>query len=68
LRVLSVATVAQMLGLTRAMIRKAIRKGTLRAINIAAPGERPIYVVEPEEVERYRREHLGRVGRRRARR
>jgi hypothetical protein len=50
------------------MIRKAIRKGTLRAINIAAPGERPIYVVEPEEVERYRKEHLGRVGRPKTRR
>lgn len=57
-RTLTISEAAQQLGLAPATLRVQIRKGRLEAAKIG-----PIYVVQRSELERYRRESLGKIGR-----
>jgi excisionase family DNA binding protein len=63
---LTVPEVAVALGVSKTAVRKAIARGTMKATVIVG-GPRGsgtlngYYDVEPAEVERYRREHLGRT-------
>lgn len=53
----SLAEAAEQLGLTVHALRRAADRGVLRTERIG-----PLRVVTAEEVERYRREHKGKVG------
>lgn len=55
---LTIAQAAESLGLSPATLRAQVRKGRLQVTKLG-----PINVVKPSEVERYRRESLGRTGR-----
>jgi hypothetical protein len=67
-KVVSVRQAAQMLGITASGVRLAIAEGRLSGRNLAPPGSlRPTWTVPVAEIERYKREHLGRVGRPRKR-
>lgn len=63
---MQVPEVAASLGVSKTAVRKAIKRGTMKA-TVVLGGPRGggtlygYYEVEPEEVERYRREHLGRT-------
>lgn len=63
---MEVEQVATSLGMSKGAVRKAIARGTMKATVIVG-GPRGggtlygYYVVAPEEVERYRNEHQGRV-------
>lgn len=57
-KLLSLAQAAQLLGVSADVVRKAATRGTLQVEWIGRQR-----VVTPEEVERYRAEHLGRRGR-----
>jgi excisionase family DNA binding protein len=63
---LTVPEVAAALGCSKGAVRKAIKRGTMKA-TVVIGGPRGggtlhgYYEVTPEEVERYRREHLGRT-------
>ena len=48
---------AELLGLDPSTLRRQAEKRVLRARKVG-----PIWTVTPHEVERYRREHLGRIG------
>ena len=54
---MTIAEAAERLGLDPSTLRRQAEKGVLRASRLG-----PIWVVTPREVERYRREHLGRIG------
>jgi hypothetical protein len=56
---LSVAAAARELGITPDALRGAIMRGTLRPVRIDGRTN----MLERAEVERYRREHLGKRGR-----
>ncbi len=62
-RYLTLAQAARILGLNRGTLSNQVRAGKLRAINVSPPGVRAVYLVPVEEIERYRKEHLGRRGR-----
>ena len=55
----TVAEAAQELGIRPSGVRMAITYGTLRPVRI----DRRTIMIERAEVERYRREHLGKRGR-----
>lgn len=55
---ITVSEAAQTLGVSVVTIRQQIRRGTIRAVRLGRE-----YLIEPSEVERYRRLHLGRRGR-----
>ena len=57
---LTVKRAAEDLGLSPVSIRRAVMRGTLEVV----PLDGRTYLVSREEVERYRREHLGRRGKR----
>jgi hypothetical protein len=50
------------LGITHSAVRKALDRGIL-ASRLEETGRGPLRLVAPAEVERYRREHLGKRGR-----
>ena len=54
------AEAAEMLGLSRSSVKYAIARGVLKAVTV----HNRFNLVHRDEVERYRREHLGRRGRR----
>ena len=56
---LSLSEADAQLGVTAGMLRVQAARGVLRAEKVG-----PMWVVAEEEVERYRREHLGKPGRR----
>jgi excisionase family DNA binding protein len=56
--VLTLTEAAVELGLAASTLRHQVQAGRLRARLVGKT-----YVVTPREVERYRREHLGRIGR-----
>jgi hypothetical protein len=63
---LDVPEVASSLGMSKGAVRKAIARGTMAASVVAGSAHgggklKGHYQVAPEEVERYRAEHLGRV-------
>ncbi|MDR5710406.1 MAG: helix-turn-helix domain-containing protein [Armatimonadota bacterium] len=53
---------AELLGLSPGTLSNRVRAGVLRVLNVSPPGRKAVYLVSVEEVERYRREHLGRFG------
>jgi excisionase family DNA binding protein len=55
--VLSLPQAAERLGLSVETLRQQVRKGVMRAEKVG-----PVYLVKATEVERYRREHKGKVG------
>lgn len=55
---LTLTEAAEELGLAATTLRHQVQAGRLRARLVGKT-----YVVTPREVERYRREHLGRIGR-----
>lgn len=57
-KLLSLAEAAELLGVAASTMRQQARSGALRAQKVGTT-----YVVTPAEVERYRRENLGKVGR-----
>jgi excisionase family DNA binding protein len=57
---LTVKRAAEELGLSPVSIRRAVMRGTLEVV----PLDGRTYLVSREEVERYRREHLGQRGKR----
>ncbi len=63
---MDVAEAAESLGMSKGAVRKAIARGTIKA-KVVLGGPRGAgtlggyYVIEPEEVERYRIGHLGRI-------
>jgi excisionase family DNA binding protein len=57
---LTVARAAEELGLSPVSIRRAVMRGTLKVV----PLDGRTNLVSREEVERYKREHLGRRGKR----
>src|SRR5437588_11450809 len=62
-RVLSVQQVADRLGVTPDMVRKAIRQGHLRAQSLAQAGRRPFYIVTEAALQDYERRPKGKPGR-----
>ena len=60
---LTVKRAAEDLGLSPVSIRRAVMRGTLEVV----PLDGRTYLVSREEVERYRREHLGQRGKRKKR-
>jgi len=56
-RLLSITEAAAILGISRETLQRQARKGVLRAERVSAG-----WIVTDREVERYRREHLGKVG------
>ncbi len=64
---LSLPQAAKLLGCSRQALATAVRRGILRAVRISPQKGRSFYLVSAEEIERYRREHLGRRGRPRKR-
>jgi excisionase family DNA binding protein len=56
-RLLTIAEAAGMLGIRHDSLRRQARNGVLHAERVGA-----VWIVTEREVERYRREHLGRVG------
>lgn len=61
-KLLTLAQAARLLGVQKQAMLRAVHRGTLLASKRPQIGGHYMYVVHPEEVERYRREHLGRVG------
>jgi excisionase family DNA binding protein len=55
---LTISQAATMLGVAPSTLRHQVRHGRLRARRLGS-----VYVVSPREVERYRRQSLGRPGR-----
>ena len=55
---LTLTEAAEELGLAATTLRHQVQAGRLRARLVGKT-----YVVTPAEIERYRREHLGRIGR-----
>lgn len=53
---LTIREAASLLGVTQTAVRKAIKRGTLRAHLIDADG--PLYLVRLEDLDEYRRLHL----------
>jgi hypothetical protein len=64
---LNVHEVAASLGVTVHAVRKAIVRGTMQAGRVPGGRRGSYYVVDPLEVERYRRAHKGRHDRRASR-
>ena len=63
---MDVPKAAETLGMSKGAVRKAIARGTMVATVVAGGPRgggtlRGYYEITPEEVERYRTEHLGRV-------
>ncbi len=54
---LTTAEAAERLGLAQVTIKTAIQRGTLAAHKVSR-----INMIDPDELERYRREHLGKQG------
>lgn len=59
---MTLSRAAELLGLSPGTLSNRVRAGVLRALNVSPPGRKAVYLVRLEEVERYRREHLGRFG------
>ncbi len=63
MNVLSVLDAAKALGVTPDMVRKVIRAGRLKAANLSPSGQRPYYVITPQDLAAYRRLPKGKPGR-----
>ncbi len=57
---LSLPQAAEVLGCSRQALATAVRRGILKAVRINPQRGCSFYLVSVDEVERYRREHLGR--------
>ena len=62
-KVLSVQQVAERLGVTPDMVRKAIRQGHLTAQSLSQKGRRPFYIVTEVALQDYQRRPKGKPGR-----
>lgn len=60
-RFMNLPQAAQSLGVTAATLRQQVKNKRLAAVREETP-RGPVWMVSAEEVERYRREHLGRRG------